>query len=129
MRVGVRDFRNRATEILRDVRTNRAEYVLTYYGQPVAVLLPVDEGGLAEKLGRTAEATVTGDDVWAELEAIRKEIGETCESDKTAVELVSEQRRDPEPWQRLFESLDQFSADYMEDREQPAQQDRRHPFQ
>ena len=34
-----------------------------------------------------------------------------------------------EPWQSLFESLDQFSADFMEEREQPAQQVREHLFQ
>ena len=31
-----------------------------------------------------------------------------------------------EPWQSLFESLEQFSDDFMEDREQPPQQDREH---
>ena len=34
-----------------------------------------------------------------------------------------------EPWQSLFDSLDQFSADFMEDREQPAQQNRETAFQ
>lgn len=29
-----------------------------------------------------------------------------------------------EPWQSLFDSLERFSDDYMESREQPAQQDR-----
>ena len=93
MRVGVRELKNQATEIVRDVRTNRTEYVITYYGQPVAVLLPVDEKWLSEEPGRAAAAVIPGDDVWAELEAIRKEIGENWQSDKTAVELVSEQRR------------------------------------
>jgi len=31
-----------------------------------------------------------------------------------------------EPWQSLFESLEQFSDDLKEDREQPPQQDREH---
>ena len=34
-----------------------------------------------------------------------------------------------EPWQSLFDSLDQFSDDFMEDREQPAQQDREYLFE
>ena len=34
-----------------------------------------------------------------------------------------------EPWQSLFDSLEQFSDDFMEDREQPAHQDREHPFE
>jgi antitoxin VapB len=34
-----------------------------------------------------------------------------------------------EPWQSLFDSLGQFSDDYMQDREQPVQQEREHPFE
>jgi antitoxin VapB len=34
-----------------------------------------------------------------------------------------------EPWQPLFDSLEQFSDDFMESREQPTQQDREHLFE
>ena len=37
-RVGVRDLKNRASEILRSVREDGAEYVITYQGRPTAVL-------------------------------------------------------------------------------------------
>jgi antitoxin VapB len=33
------------------------------------------------------------------------------------------------PWQALFESLDQFSDDFMESREQPVPQERERPFE
>ena len=33
-----------------------------------------------------------------------------------------------EPWQSLLDSLEQFSEDFMADREQPAQQDRETAF-
>jgi len=55
-RVGVRELKNQATEIIRDVRENRAKYVVTYHGQPVAVLLPVDEAWLEAEAERAAEA-------------------------------------------------------------------------
>jgi prevent-host-death family protein len=93
MRVGVRELKNQATEILRQVRENQAEYVVTYYGRPVAVLLPVDEAWLEEEARRAAEAARPGEGVAAELEALRQEIDRSWESGKTAVELVSEQRR------------------------------------
>jgi prevent-host-death family protein len=93
MRVGVRELKNQATEILRNVRENRAEYVVTYYGRPVAVLLPVDEAWLEEEAKRAAEATAPGEDIRAELEALRQEIDQSWGSEKTGVELVSEQRR------------------------------------
>ena len=92
-RVGVRELKNQATEIIRDVRENRTEYVVTYHGQPVAVLLPVDEAWLEAEAERAAEAARPGQDIWAELEAIRQEIGRAWQSPKTGVELVSEQRR------------------------------------
>jgi prevent-host-death family protein len=92
-RVGVRELKNRTTEIIRDVRENRAEYVVTYRGRPVAVLLPLGEGWLEEETQRAIETATPGEDVWAELEALGQEIGQSWQSDKTGVELVSEQRR------------------------------------
>jgi prevent-host-death family protein len=70
-RVGVRELKNQATEILREVRENRAEYVVNYRSRPVAVLLPIDEEWLAEETDRAVEATAASEDLWAELEALR----------------------------------------------------------
>ena len=93
MRVGVRELKNRTTEILRDVRENRAEYVVTYYGRPVAVLLPVDESWLAGEAKRAAEAATPGDEVAVELGAPRHDVDRTRRLDETAVEFVWEKRR------------------------------------
>jgi len=92
-RIGVRELKNKATEIIRNVREEQAEYVVTYHGRPVAVLLPVDEEWLEAEATRAVQAVTPGDEVWAELEALRKEIGQSWHSEKTAVELISEQRR------------------------------------
>ena len=88
-RVGVRELKNQATEIIRDVRETRAEYVVTYRGHPVAVLLPVDEEWLKAETRRAIETATPGEDVWAELEAWRQETDQSWQSDKTAVEPVS----------------------------------------
>ena len=90
MRIGVRELKNRATEILRQVRENRAEYVVTYYGRPVAVLLPVDERWLAEEAKRATEAVSPGDEVVAELEAMRPDVDRRSKPAKTAVDFVWE---------------------------------------
>jgi prevent-host-death family protein len=92
-RVGIRELKDRATEIIRHVREEGAEYVVTYRGRPVAVVLPLDEDWLEAETRRAAEAASPGQDLRAELEALRREIGESWKSDKTAVELVQEQRR------------------------------------
>jgi len=42
-KVGVRELKNRTSEILRAVREEGAEYIITHQGRPTAILLPVDE--------------------------------------------------------------------------------------
>lgn len=41
--IGVRELRQRMSELLRKLREERAEYIITYQGQPVALLLPLDQ--------------------------------------------------------------------------------------
>ncbi|MEA3376608.1 MAG: hypothetical protein U9R72_10500 [Chloroflexota bacterium] len=59
------------------MRETEAKYVITYYGRPIAVLLPVDEMWLGDVARRVAEATSRGDEAAAELEKLRQEIGQT----------------------------------------------------
>ena len=44
-------------------------------------------------LERALAWATPGPDVWPELQALRQEIGQSWQTDKTAVELVAEQRR------------------------------------
>ena len=92
-RIGVRELKNQATAILRDVRENRAEYVVTYRGRPVAVLLPVDECWLEAEMQRAIATVMPREEAWAELDALRGAIDHYWQSEKTAVTLITEQRR------------------------------------
>jgi prevent-host-death family protein len=47
-RVGVRELKNRTSEILRTVREEGAEYIITYQGRPAAVILPLLEEDLED---------------------------------------------------------------------------------
>ena len=40
--IGIRQLKNDTSEILRSVREDKVEYVITYRGQPVAVLRPME---------------------------------------------------------------------------------------
>ncbi|MBN1247952.1 MAG: type II toxin-antitoxin system Phd/YefM family antitoxin [Anaerolineae bacterium] len=40
--IGVRELRQQTGEVLRAIREEKAEYVITYQGEPVAILLPLD---------------------------------------------------------------------------------------
>lgn len=41
MAIGIRDFKNRATEILRDISEKGSAVVITRHGRPTALILPI----------------------------------------------------------------------------------------
>ena len=41
--IGVRELKARASEIIRNVREHRTRYTITYRGQPVGVLAPLEQ--------------------------------------------------------------------------------------
>ena len=87
--VGVRELKNKASEIIRSVREEQAEYVITYRGKPVATIRPIPEG--AE--GYAVDDVRPDAEFWTQLDELRDEIAANWQSDKTAVELIEEQRR------------------------------------
>lgn len=78
-RIGVRELKNRTSEVLRAVREEKAEYIVTYRGRAVARLVAIEEQ--------------RDEDIWAELERLRGEISAKWSSKRSAAELVSEGRR------------------------------------
>jgi prevent-host-death family protein len=91
--VGIRELKNDASEIIRAVREERAEYVVTLRGRPVALILPVIEGWSETEAERAVTATRTNADFWDRMAALGAEIAAKWQSDKTAVQLIEEQRR------------------------------------
>ena len=91
--VGIRELKNDASEIIRAVREERAEYVVTLRGQPVALILPMAEGWQEAAAERAVAATRANADFWDRMAALGAEIAAKWQSDKTAVELIEEQRR------------------------------------
>lgn len=81
--IGIRELKARASEVVRAVKEQRARYVITQRGEPVAVLLPVD----------AVPPQADPDEVWARLEALGQEIAQNWQSEKSAVEILSEMRR------------------------------------
>ena len=85
--VGVRELKNQTSRIIRAVREDLVEYVVTLRGEPVAVLRPLTKGE-AERL-RQAEI----DKALAEIKDLAQEVASAWTSDKSGVELIGEQRR------------------------------------
>lgn len=56
--VGIRELKSQASEIVRQVREEQVEYVVTLRGEPVAILSPVEGWELkAEQLRATTRST------------------------------------------------------------------------
>ncbi len=81
--IGIRELKKRVSEIVRAVKEDRARYVITQRGKPAALIIPLD-----------AEPPIDqGDEVWQNLMKIRDELGKGWQSEKSAVEILSEMRR------------------------------------
>ena len=89
--VGVRELKANASEIIRNVREQRARYVITYRGRPVGLLMPLDKVNLdPSDMPSTGEPAATA---WNELTRLGEEIGREWRSPLTSAELLSETRR------------------------------------
>lgn len=85
--IGVRELKNQASRVIRAVREEMAEYVVTLRGEPVAVLRPLTE----EDAERLREAEM--DELLAEMKDLAQDVASAWTSEKSGVELVTEQRR------------------------------------
>jgi prevent-host-death family protein len=92
--VGIRELKNSASRIIRAVREEKIEYVVTHRGEAVAVILPVDDAARTKLEARMLAEARENADYWSRLDALAREIDAAWTSDKGAAELVEEQRRD-----------------------------------
>jgi prevent-host-death family protein len=81
--IGIRELKTRASEVVRAVKETRARYIITQHGKPAALIIPLD-----------SEVKKTdADEVWERLEKLRDELAKGWQSEKSAVEILSEMRR------------------------------------
>lgn len=54
--VGVRELKEKASQIMREVRENRATYTITYQGQPCGILMPYPATGGGKRSKRKGKS-------------------------------------------------------------------------
>lgn len=81
--IGIRELKARASDVVRAVKEQRARYVVTQRGKPVALIIPLD----------ALPTQKSDDEVWERLMRIGEEISKEWQSEKSAVEILSEMRR------------------------------------
>jgi prevent-host-death family protein len=84
--IGVRELRKQTSEVIRRVREEQAEYVVTYQGRPVAVLLPIDpERAEAEIIAASKRAVAGG---WEHYQRLADEIRDEWPKETSTQETV-----------------------------------------
>jgi len=91
--IGVRELKNQANEIVRSVREEQAEYIITYHGEAVAVLLPIDRALIEAGEQAALDAAQPQTETLSELETLRAEIDRSWRQRKSGAQLVKEGRR------------------------------------
>jgi prevent-host-death family protein len=84
-KIGIRDFKQNASEYLRQVREERATYTITHRGKAIAELRPAAKS-------RPLDQTEI-DRLNAEMDAIAHEVAKKWPKGLSAVDAVREQRR------------------------------------
>ena len=89
--IGVRELRERTSEVIRRVREERAEYVVTYQGRPVAIILPLDTKRAEAETVQASKKAVVGD--WEAYERLADELRRAWPSDLSTQDLIDAIRR------------------------------------
>lgn len=85
--VGIKEFKNQATQLLRHVREDKTEVIVTHDGQPIAILRPFQDEDGAKGRAEQLKAAMARADILA------KKLEKSWSSGLTAAEAVDEQRR------------------------------------
>lgn len=83
--IGVRELKQRTSEVLRRVREKGESVEVTYRGQVIARLVPVPRPTTADKEWAA---------VWSDLDRLAAEIGERWPKGRSAADAVREGRRE-----------------------------------
>ncbi len=84
-RIGLRELKIHASEVIKDVQQNQARYTVTNRGEPVALLIPYSQAAAAEP-----EDPETA---WRELADMLSELGRMTDSTESTEDIMKWSRR------------------------------------
>ena len=89
--IGVRELRERTSEVLRQVREENTEYVITYQGRPIAMLMPVQAEMIEAAMVQAGKQSLAGG--WETYAQLAEELRQAWPTDRSTQELLDEIRR------------------------------------
>jgi prevent-host-death family protein len=84
-RIGLRQLKAHASEVLRDVQNNRTRYIVTNRGEPVGIVIPYAPGQDVEPVSR--------EESWMRLVETLDQVRSAWTSPLTAEDIMNEERR------------------------------------
>jgi len=81
--IGIRELKARASDVVRAVREQRARYIITQRGVPVAVIVPMD----------AIPPEKRNEESLQKIMDLRKRLGKSIRDQKSSVDILSEMRR------------------------------------
>lgn len=89
--IGVRELRQQTAKVLRQVREEKAEYVITYQGRPIALLLPVDTEAVEATMVEASKRSVTGG--WDAYARVAEQVRQAWPAERETQQVMDEIRR------------------------------------
>ena len=89
--IGVRELREQTSEVIRRVREECAEYVVTYQGRPVAIILPLDAERAQAEMVAAGKHAIAG--TWEQYERLADEIRKAWPAGMSTQDLIDLIRR------------------------------------
>ncbi len=93
IRISVSELQEQTSKVIRRVRQERAEYIVTYRGRPVAVILPLDVEQAEIKTAQADESAMPGNG--DDYERLAEEIRRAWPPDLSTQDLMDATRRSP----------------------------------
>ena len=89
--IGVRELREKTTEVLRRVRDEKAEYIITHRGRPAALLLPINADPVEEAMVQAGKAGVANG--WQTYANLAKELRASWPEEQSSQDVLNQIRR------------------------------------
>ena len=94
--IGVRELREHTSEVLRQVREENAEYVITHQGRPVALIMPVNPDAVEDAMVEASKANlVGGSEAYARLVSGQQAVAPRASEASRRSRAVEPSRREP----------------------------------
>jgi len=89
--IGIRELRQKTTEILRRVQQNGEAYIITQQGRPIALLTPLDQEKIEAEILRSALQSIP--DGWQVYARLANELRRKWPKDISTKSLLDQIRR------------------------------------